>query len=169
MEGTGRETAKPKRTPMPNADHRHNEADMATRLGIPRETLRTARQQHLTEGEHWISRKPAGVLLNDVGYALLLQKLGLPPELLPPQKNVATCILHARPSPHGLNRMVVEATLPGGDPADPRQLLRVRVKDRSNFRYPGADGKPMEMPCAYLGGDLFEMVGKRCPRWPGKW
>jgi hypothetical protein len=149
-------------------DFRHNETDMATRLGIPREALRQARQAHLREDEDWV-KKGGQVHLTDAAYATLLQKLGLPSELPPPPKNVARCILHARPSAHGLNRMIVEATLPGGDPRDPRQLLRVRVKDRTNFRYPGADGKPMELPCVHLGGDLFEMVNKRCPRWPGKW
>lgn len=66
------------------------------------------------------------------------------------------------------NKRIVEAFFPGKDPQDRRNIVRVRVRDNTNFVRVKPNGDPFDIPCRHIRADLYELA-RPCPRWRGVW
>jgi hypothetical protein len=173
----------------PPAPFPHRETHVAGRFGVSRDIIRELREKHLKEGVHWtfVQRR---VQLSDEGQSILAQALRLPTPpsddappfaaaprqfqegpalqkraLIGPPGNPggssAEVTLKAWHSPK--NECILEAYLPGTDPRDRRNIVRVRVKTNVNFV------RHMELPARLINPpDLYELA-RPCPRDRGSW
>jgi hypothetical protein len=66
------------------------------------------------------------------------------------------------------NRRIVEAYRQGMDPADRKNILRVKVRDATRFSKFDNTGLPMKIPAVHLQADLYEHVGPQ-PRRKGRY
>jgi hypothetical protein len=136
-------------------------------LGPSRNELRRLRGIHLQEGVDWVVEKRR-VMWTLSGVEKIRRVLTLPPEKTAPDP--ACAVATALPAPVTLlvynarlvNRKMILAYAPGTDPADAKNILRVRVRSADNFmRF--VHGKPMEIKARLISGDQYELVGN-CPR-----
>lgn len=161
---------------------------LAAMLGISIEEARTRRQKFLAEGEDWI-RDGNRVLISDAGLKKIRASLTLPAlaeaakktaavEPHPEQKTPRRVILlpDSPPPPPGpadvkelvvyrtvLNGSILEAHRAGTDPADRRNIMRVRVRSSENFT------RGMVLAVRLVQApDFYEFTG-RLPRWKGKY
>lgn len=168
------------------SEFKHFEGEVAKRLGVSREEIRSLRMEHLLAGVDWILEKNR-VALADSGVekiAALLSPLTATERAVEPTMDLAAAVIQeatqaaaeaAGDVPVVLhvwrqtrNPKIIEAFRPGTDPMLRENVVRVRVKSSENFCRVGGDGKPMELPVVHLQSDLYELVG-RCPRRKGRW
>ena len=163
------------------------EATLPETLGVGRDELRELRRR-LTEGQDWILKKKR-VRWSEAGVNRLRELLKLPAsaptgtgnstatslpvsEKTPPASNAAqpdasaaavTLLVWQTVT----NSRILEAYLPGTDPQQRKNIVRVRVRDNKNFlRF--VHEKPMELKARHLNADLYELA-TACPRWIGRW
>lgn len=158
---------------------------LAAMLGISIEEARTRRQKFLTEGGDWI-RDGNRVLISDAGLKKIRASLTLPAlaeaakktaavEPQPEQKTPRRVILLPDSAPGAadvkelvvyrtvLNGSILEAHRAGTDPADRRNIMRVRVRSSENFT------RGMVLAVRLVQApDFYEFTG-RLPRWKGKY
>ena len=144
----------------------HTEASVAERFGLSRQAVRKMRADLLMKDVDW-EKTRGEVHISDAGLEKLAKNAALAVESLPPVE-VAACasmlsVWRVTRNPH-----IIEAFVPGTDPALRANIVRVRVKNAANFRRTGGDGKPMTFPAAHVQADLYELVGA-CPRRVGRW
>jgi len=146
------------------------EASLVGRLNISRTDLLAIRNRLLTEGQHY-ARVGRRVMLSDEGFALVAKSLEMTPaeahkaapagdpknEKKPAGAAYTHDVMVYKVSPRATfnPHIVLAVNLVG-------QLVRVRVKSKTNFR-PG-----MPIKCMQVQGDLYDLVGN-CPRFPGKY
>ena len=165
------------------------ESHLCAELKCSLAELRARRGTFLVQGVHWDYVKKR-VLLSAVGALILRGTHGacIVPEN---QKNAprADCETPARPlagllmeknAPRvpflgeltvwdtpGFNPRIVTAYIPGTDPANPLNLVKVMVRDNGKFlrgmTLPGPAGKLLQLTDA-----TYDLQGQ-CPRWRGKW
>lgn len=144
-------------------------------IGISRDECRVLRKQ-LQRGVHWEYRNNGQVFLSDAGVARLRELKNIPagsPDVpTPPSQSVRppraligpppSRVVAWRAHPHIRNAHIVEAYVPGTDPKDRKNIVRVKVKSNLNF-VPG-----MEMPVKLIEADYYEFTGT-LPRSKGKY
>ena len=64
------------------------------------------------------------------------------------------------------NRHILECYQPGTDPRVSANIIRVQVRDNSNFLPHRRDGQPGVIPARRIQAGLYELVGT-CPRTRG--
>lgn len=152
------------------------EADLPGMLGIGRDELRGLRQ-HLADGVDWaFLKKQVRYTPDGVNRLRSILKLPLEPvasiaeepglddsKKTAPAEELVTLLVWQRVR----NSRILEAYLPGSDPAHRHNILRVRVRDSKNF-VRMVNGKPMELKARHLNADLYELATP-CPRWKGRW
>lgn len=139
------------------------------RLGLSRDTLRDLRAKHLQEGTHWALQGNT-VLLTEgaveiiAGAAKIAAKDVRPLGLLtfPGWDGVNVILKVWRTFPR--NPSIMECYYRDRDPRDRRNIVRVRVKDTSNFV------QHMEVPARLIPGhsDFYECT-RPAPRSRGRW
>lgn len=157
--------------------------DLATKLNVTPDEIRKRRKKLLAENTDW---KQVGneIFYTDAAVDAIRASLGLPahkePEAttppLEPQKTpdappatqpepdktpVAETPLVLTVYRIVTNPRIIEAHFADKNPADRANILRIRVRDNSNFT------RGMEVPVRLITGDLYELTG-RLPRWRGK-
>lgn len=153
----------------------HVESELAELLGVAQDVLKAQRKALLlTRGADWDLVKNA-VTYTEAAAKKILAALqaGSPPAepaavdpatigepAEPPAlpEKAAPAIVDALCAKLPRNRRIIIARLGAGREAP---LVRVRVKDSSNFRV------GMELKARHLAADLYELEGK-APRFPGK-
>jgi hypothetical protein len=142
------------------------EARLAGRLGLTRETLRGWRQRSMSEGEHF------GVVGREVVYSVSgVQRLCELAEL-PVDAFSFVWEAEERPEPVLLvvwrvctNSRIVLAHREGtkvGEDGEPVELLRIQVRENRNFL------KGMRVPAVHESEDVY-VLQHACPRWKGRW
>lgn len=146
------------------------ESKLSHVLGPSRNELRRLRGIHLLEGTDWIVEKRR-VVWTLSGVEKIRAVLTLPPAQTAPE--TASALVVSLPEPVTLlvhnarlvNKKLILAYAPGTDPADAKNVLRVRVRSAENFmRF--VHGKPMEIKARHVQADLYELAGQ-CPRRKG--
>lgn len=146
----------------------HTEASVAERFGLSRQAVRKMRTDLLVKDVDW-EKTRGEVHISDAGLEKLAKNAALAVESLPPaadstEKGAAVLsVWRVTRNPH-----IIEAFVPGTDPALRVNIVRVRVKNAAHFRRTGGDGKPMTFRAVHVQSDLYELVGA-CPRRVGRW
>lgn len=152
------------------------ESRLLTVLGTSRDTLRELRVAHLTEGIDW-QLSGRAVKLTEAAVQKIAAALKLVPAEAPSTPQTprylltlpgftppAIVILKAwRFAPQLKSTHIIEAYLRGTDPAERRNIVRVRVRNTANFV------RHMELPCRLIQPpDLYECT-RPAPRDRGRW
>lgn len=143
------------------------ESKLSHVLGISRNELRRLRTVHLVEGEDWILEKRR-VMWTYAAVEKIRAHLTLPAVIT---AHVGpSAVAQALPAPVTLfvyqpklvNKKLILCYVPGSDPQDAKNVVRVRVQNSANFvRF--VHGKPMAIQARHIQADYYELVG-RCPR-----
>lgn len=168
------------------------ESSLIQLLGMNRDELRRLRCELLTEGQDWLRKKNGRVLVHKLGIEKIRAHLDVPPTPVqaaglaetapaePAPKNAAlgdgeervaldkaevTLLVHRANLP---NRRIIEAYHVGKDPADRKNVVRVKVKDNQRFTRFDNNGKPMKLQAVHLTADYYEQVGPS-PRRKGRY
>lgn len=165
------------------------EIDLVRRSGLTRELVRSFRAAHLREGSdyarngRWIAYTEAaatqlmalaGVMPEQVELptapALATQSARSMPKSLPLVPGSVVKLFAWRTAEHGIrNDRILEAYLPGSDPSDRANIVRVRVSSNRNFV------RDMELWGRLEHDDLYELWNpernqpERAPRARGRW
>lgn len=149
------------------------EKHLPQKLGLNLDHIRRLRQQHLTEGVDFISKKRGQKFLSPKGLQRLQVALEIPDttpaKKMRPAANTDVPVveeflfLQAPANPR-----IIVAYPPDGDPADRTCHVRIRVSSSKNFRRHDNTGRPMIVPARRLAADLYELA-RPCPRYPGRW
>lgn len=178
----------PEKIAPPAPRFHHRESHVAGRLGISRDYIRELRGKLLKEGEHW-AHQHRRVELSDEAVQLLAQACNsslapgdlaetpAPPRPFHAGPSSVKRLLIGPPGNPGLvqlevklkawespvNRAILLAYLPGTDPRNRQNHVRVRVQSNANFV------KHMEFKARLLSPpDFYELIGP-CPRDRGRW
>ncbi|HEY0548165.1 MAG TPA: hypothetical protein VGF13_01110 [Verrucomicrobiae bacterium] len=176
-----------RKTPPPFT---HRESAVAGRLGLSRDAVRELRNRHLREGEHF-AHQHRRIELSDEAVTILAQACRTdcpPPGSAEPEPGVPRAVtegpglnkrtligwpdaageqgkevkLKAWNSPEG-NQQILIAYLPGTDPRNRFNQVRVRVTSNRHFV------KHMEVPARLISlPDLYECT-RPAPRERGRW
>jgi hypothetical protein len=143
------------------------EAKLSRVLGISRNELRRLRMAHLTEGEDWILEKRR-VMWTFAAVEKIRALLTLPAVITAPVGPCAVAQTLPEPvtllvyKPKLVNKKLILCYVPGSDPLDAKNVVRVRVQSSENFAC-FVHGKPMAIKARHIQADYYELVG-RCPR-----
>jgi hypothetical protein len=170
------------------------ESHLVTRLGINRDELRALRTKLLVPGLDWQSKKNR-VEISKSGLEKLEAhlKTGSAPHAPvqtdgqaeatageSPEKNAApggarglaalippelTRIAVRRVFPK--NRHIIEGYFEGTDPAQQKNVVRVKVRDSSKYTRFDPNGKPLALECRHIQADFYEHAGP-VPRRKGR-
>lgn len=156
------------------------ETHLPIHLGVNRDDLRHLRKKLLAEGTDF-RRFENRIELSLSGVEKLEAHLKLPPpavEDVQPSGPASTPPLPLAPKKSAPpaaqddamvvllvwranlpNRRIVEAYKKGANPAQRKNVLRVRVRDATRFSRFDNTGQPMTMTCRHIQADLYEFVG----------
>jgi hypothetical protein len=165
------------------------EEQLARGLGVARETLTTLRPR-LKKGADWdyvpgknararVCYSPAGetaaraALAADVQpRAVAAQEFAQAVTARPREVQIVHAWPRVSRETHQVlgNPRILTAYLPGRDPNNPANLVRVQVRSTANFRPWLPDGSPMRVRVVHVAADLYELApDQRLPRNPGRW
>jgi len=140
------------------------EEELAHRLGVSRDVLRSHREIDLVKNEDW-KKNGRSIVFTSAGVERLTELIGV--EIPKKEKNAVSEPSEADEitvwvKRHNFpNSKIVLAEKKSGEE------VWVRVKDNKNFRVIDYRGERMELSVVKDGAGWA--LNRRCPRWPGKW
>lgn len=143
------------------------ESELVEIWGIPREALRQARHDHLSEGEHW-EKQGRDIVILPAGIATLAPIFEISEKNGPEKKEPAPPAEPETPAPWFVvsvprnRRLVLIGPECGGQATG-----RLRVRDNAKFTI-GMDCTSKVRPAGQEQTDVYELIGNQ-PRFRGRW
>lgn len=146
------------------ADELISEQELADRLGVSRDVLRSHREIDLAKNVDW-KKNGRSIVFTTEGVSRLMKLIGV--EVLEKEKNAVS-------EPSEANEITVwvkrhnfpNSKVVLGEKKTGEEVW-VRVKDNKNFRVFDYRGEKMELTVVKDGAGW--QLNRSCPRWPGKW